>query len=120
MRTAIRKPPARTHFNKLTPAEAERLALLLEELGEAQQVIGKILRHGYESQNPYEPGNTNRMLLESELGDVKAAVDLVVHAGDVNENAVEASRQSKLQGVGRWTHRQPAALFRNTLAAIQA
>lgn len=32
------------HFNGLTPAEAERLALLLEELGEAQQAIGKILR----------------------------------------------------------------------------
>ena len=36
-------------FNKLSAAEAERLALLLEELGEAQQAIGKILRHGYEN-----------------------------------------------------------------------
>lgn len=34
-------------FNDLSNAELERLALLLEELGEAQQVIGKILRHGY-------------------------------------------------------------------------
>jgi hypothetical protein len=38
------------NFNGLAPAETERLALLLEELGEAQQAIGKILRHGYESQ----------------------------------------------------------------------
>jgi hypothetical protein len=35
------------YFNSLTPAELERLSLLLEELGEAQQAIGKILRHGY-------------------------------------------------------------------------
>lgn len=44
------------HFNGLTPAEAERLALLSEELGEAQQAIGKILRHGYDSSNPVDPG----------------------------------------------------------------
>ena len=44
------------HFNQLTPAEAERLALLLEELGEAQQAIGKILRHGYASTHPANPG----------------------------------------------------------------
>lgn len=37
------------HFNQLSPAEAERLALLSEELGEAQQAIGKILRHGQPS-----------------------------------------------------------------------
>jgi hypothetical protein len=36
-------------FNQLTDAEAERLALLAEECGEVVQVIGKILRHGYES-----------------------------------------------------------------------
>lgn len=35
--------------NKLNDAQSERLALLLEELGEAQQAIGKILRHGYQS-----------------------------------------------------------------------
>lgn len=39
-------------FNALTPAEAERLFYLLEKLGEAQQAIGKILRHGYESYDP--------------------------------------------------------------------
>ncbi len=48
-------------FNGLTDAQAERLALLLEELGEAQQAIGKILRHGYESMSPFdETKTTNR------------------------------------------------------------
>jgi hypothetical protein len=63
------------HFNGLSPAEAERLALLLEELGEAQQVIGKILRHGYESHHPENPDDSNRALLEGELGDVMAAIE---------------------------------------------
>ncbi len=37
-------PRVMTHFNELTPAEAERLAYLAEECGEAIQIIGKILR----------------------------------------------------------------------------
>jgi len=40
------------HFNGLSPAEAERLALLAEECGEVVQAVCKVLRHGYESTNP--------------------------------------------------------------------
>ena len=61
------------HFNQLTPAEAERLAMLAEECGEVIQVVGKILRHGYESTHP-EGGPTNRQTLEHELGDIKACI----------------------------------------------
>ena len=35
-------------FNKLSDAETERLAILAEEMGEAQQAIGKIIRHARE------------------------------------------------------------------------
>ena len=54
------------HFNGLSPAEAERLACLMEEMSEASQVIGKILRHGYESKHP-NGGPTNRELLYKEM-----------------------------------------------------
>ena len=54
--------------NELTPAESERLALLSEEMGEAIQAIGKILRHGYESTGP-KTIVRNRTSLEKELGD---------------------------------------------------
>lgn len=57
------------HFNRLTPAEAERLALLAEECGEVIQAIGKVLRHGFESTHP-DGGPTNRESLERECGDV--------------------------------------------------
>ncbi len=63
-----------THFNQLTPAEAERLAMLAEECGEVIQVIGKILRHGYESYHPANPRLTNRDLLAKELRDVNAVL----------------------------------------------
>lgn len=38
--------------NNLTPAEAECLAILIEECAEVQQIACKILRHGYDSCNP--------------------------------------------------------------------
>lgn len=60
------------HFNKLSPAQAERLAMLAEECGEVIQVIGKILRHGYDSYHPADPTVTNRVLLGRELTDLYA------------------------------------------------
>lgn len=61
-----------THFNQLTPAEAERLAMLAEEAAEVIQIVGKILRHGYDSYHPNSPEITNRDLLGFELTDFYA------------------------------------------------
>lgn len=94
------------HFNGLTPAEAERLALLLEEMGEAQQIIGKILRHGFDSYHP-DSGALNRNLLEKELGDVLAAIDLLVEAKDIDPGCVDRHRQGKHIKVQRYLHHQP-------------
>lgn len=62
------------HFNKLTPAQAERLAMLAEECGEVIQIVGKILRHGYDSYHPVNPRVSNRDLLAKELRDVNAVL----------------------------------------------
>lgn len=92
------------HFNKLSPAEAERLALLLEELGEAQQAVGKILRHGYESG---WDGSNNRQDLTKELGDVEYAVALMRHARDLDgETAPWVS--DKAECCPRFLHHQPS------------
>lgn len=93
------------HFNKLTPAEAERLALLSEELGEAQQAIGKILRHGYESRHP-EGGPTNRESLERELGDVRCAESLLTEASDLNPANIQAEAFNKSAKVRQYLHHQ--------------
>jgi hypothetical protein len=72
-----------THFNQLTPAEAERLAMLAEECGEVIQVIGKILRHGYDSYHPDQQGTkpdlrfTNRKALGAELCDLFSVADII-------------------------------------------
>lgn len=95
------------HFNQLTPAEAERLAVLLEELGEAQQMVGKILRHGYESVNPFFPeDDTNRARLENELGDVLVAIDFLLDYGDIEQWRLDDRKRVKHHKIWEWLHHQ--------------
>lgn len=91
------------HFNELTPAEAERLAILLEELGEAQQAIGKILRHGYESGIMYI-GTTNRIKLECELGDVYSAVISLCDNCDLRKDVIHDAAQNKMNKIQKYLH----------------
>lgn len=93
--------------NGLSDAETERLALLSEELGEAVQMIGKILRHGYESVNPdVEDPDTNRELLERELGDVSYAAELMVQNSDIRKERIFQRVEVKARKVKRYLHHQ--------------
>ena len=86
-----------SNYNGLSDAETERLAILVEELGEALQAAGKILRHGYESEytrtHQLPP---NRDKLELELGCVRAAIIRMCMAGDLNKEAVHFHAAQKL------------------------
>lgn len=93
------------HFNGLTPAQAERLAMLAEECGEVIQVIGKILRHGYENFHPLKPGVPNSELLRRELDDVGAVVSMMIDSGELLQQEFEellGARARKL----RYAHHQ--------------
>lgn len=96
------------HFNNLTPAEAERLALLSEECGEVVQIVGKILRHGWDSYHPDRPaGLTNRGMLQKEMGDVRAAMIILCEAGDTIKEQVHEYADEKLKKIGKYLHHQP-------------
>lgn len=90
--------------NGLTDAEIEMLALLSEELGEVQQAIGKILRHGYESCHPDFPETTNRMDLEEELGHVAMAIKLMVERGDIDNDNITNESYKKMHFVQKYLH----------------
>lgn len=95
------------HFNQLNEAEAERLALLAEECAEVIQVVGKILRHGYESEHPDEKdGRDNRALLEVEAGHVQAALQLMFEATDLDKKQVVIASKNKLTRVTGYLHHQ--------------
>lgn len=97
------------NFNELTDAQTERLALLAEECGEVVYVVGKILRHGYESQNPLDPkAITNVRMLEKELGDLRNAIQMMVNAGDLFERDIETAQRKKAETIHEWLHHQEA------------
>lgn len=99
------------HFAGLTPGEHERLALLMEELAEAIQAIGKIMRHGYSSFDPTKDvrDTDNRTDLEKELGDVMFSIELLSAAGDVDESTIDTFTTMKAQNVWQWLHHQSTA-----------
>jgi NTP pyrophosphatase (non-canonical NTP hydrolase) len=95
------------NFNELSPAEAERLALLAEECGEVVQIIGKVLRHGYDSRHPSAmDGPDNRAMLIKELGDLRAAILLMVGEGDIDEIQMIVAAHEKRAKLWEWTHHQ--------------
>lgn len=92
-------------FNKLSQAELERLAILSEELGEVQQIIGKIIRHGWESYSPFdESKTTNRQLLEKELGDVHAIRNLMIRRGDIDFLEIKLHGKEKEKRIQPYLH----------------
>jgi len=75
------------HANNLSPAEAERLAMLAEECGEVVQAIGKILRHGWETawrdKNDDLQTSNNRADLLNEVTDLLTTVHIMNLAKDI-------------------------------------
>jgi len=91
-------------FNGLTPAQAERLAMLAEECGEVIQVIGKILRHGYDSSHPSDRTVTNRELLGRELTDLYAVASSLCR-DNVPEGSLHDQDQAWVKKL-RYAHHQ--------------
>ena len=91
------------HFNGLSPAAAESLALIAEECAEVSQVITKILRHGLFSHHP-ESGDSNFMTLQREVGDLMAALRIGEVQRIINWGQVIRSRDSKLVRVTQYLH----------------
>lgn len=96
------------HFNKLTPAEAERLAMLAEECAEVIYIIGKILRHGYDSYHPDTRAVTNRDLLAEELADVNAVLNAMGRA-ELRDYSLQDSIGNRWRKKLRYAHHQEDA-----------
>ena len=90
--------------NRIGEPEQERLGLLSEEMGEVQQIIGKILRHGLDSYYPAFQGRSNADYLEMEAGDVLAAIDLLVACGTLNRERLYTAKLEKLKKLRSWLH----------------
>lgn len=83
-------------YRATTDEQTEQLAVLAEEMGEALQIVGKVLRHGYQSSNPNDPDRvSNRKLLAREVGDVLHAVCMMIEGGHFLSKEELILRQSE-------------------------
>lgn len=95
------------HFNKLTPAEAERLAMLAEECGEVIHAIGKVLRHGYDDINPDRPQDgDNRERLHRELIDLAAVRLMMFIKRDIPKAQTTDDINAAYERKVRYSHHQ--------------
>jgi len=81
--------------SKLTNRQQERLILLVEEMGETTQIVGKTLCHGYASSHPDSPHICNRMHLEKEIGDIEIIIEMLVGHRDINRKQINAYKAEK-------------------------
>jgi NTP pyrophosphatase (non-canonical NTP hydrolase) len=100
--------PEKQFSNGLSPAQLERFAILSEELAEAQQVIGKIIRHGLFSRHPDENMNAldNQDMLEKELGDVYFAIDMLARNKDLDNIEILEWKALKAEKIKPYLHHQ--------------
>jgi hypothetical protein len=91
----------------VTEAEKERLAMLAEEAGEIIQMVGKILRHGYDNYHPNDPMKvTNRELLVRELQDLDGVTYGMIIHDDIDPQLVTAEPDTTWRKKLKWTYHQ--------------
>jgi hypothetical protein len=89
----------------LTNAEKERLYLLIEECSEVQKQACKILRFGYPDIHPHTKVD-NRTILEQEIGDLEAVMDLMYIKNDISMSNVSEAVQRKNEKLPKFTRFQ--------------
>jgi len=91
----------------MSEEELERLALLAEECAEVIVAVGKILRHGYQSYNPFHSElGSNKEQLEAEIADVWYAVNLMLGCGDVDIDEINHHLELAAKSKPKYLHYQ--------------
>ena len=97
----------------MDPSQLERLAILGEECGEVQQMVGKCIRFGIDTIKPSR-GTTNAHHLSVEIADVLLSIRIMELAGDIDMDIVEEALEAKIQRMsGRplFQHPQPSVYW---------
>lgn len=103
-------------MKNLTDAQIERIHCLQEEAAEIIQISSKILRHGFESSNPFdESETTNRRHLEKELGDLMYWVEQLSENSDINLMNVGISQEEKSDTAKKYTYYQKGSYHESKL-----
>ena len=83
------------------------ISKLLEESGEVQQVIGKLMGTG--GKLDHWDGSNLRVRLEEELGDLQAAIDFVMMMNpQLDKRVINTQAEKKLERFSNWHLRAQA------------
>lgn len=80
----------------------EALGILQEECAEVIVEISKCRRFGLDS-NHYKTGFTHTKMLENEIGDVLALVDILVEEGIITNESLVIAKQAKKDKLKLWS-----------------
>lgn len=82
------------------------ISKLIEEAGEVTQVCGKLI--GSRGNIHHWDGSNLKERLQEEMGDLWAAMQMVIKANDLDEDAMQERASSKLALFWKWHNEQPA------------
>lgn len=85
----------------ITPTQ-EALDILQEECAEVIVEVSKCRRFGIDSVH-YRTGELHRVMLEQEIGDVLALVDILVDQGLLDQDALDCAKESKRLKLMQWS-----------------
>lgn len=91
--------------NQLNLDQIERIALLMEEMGELQQSLGKVLRHGYHSCDPTNPEHLgNSADVAREAAQVRWCIDFMLDNNDFPFSIYQEEKTKRTKTVGEYLH----------------
>ena len=80
----------------------EALGILQEECAEVIQEVSKIRRFGLDTLH-YKSGIKHSTMLEMEVGDVLALVDILVEQGILDRDGLEVATENKKLKLQQWS-----------------
>ena len=89
---------------KANPANyKEAMDILQEECGEVIVEVSKCRRFGLQNTH-YKTGQVHAEMLENEIGDVLAMVDILVEQGIISRDRLDIAKQNKKEKLTKWSN----------------
>jgi NTP pyrophosphatase (non-canonical NTP hydrolase) len=81
----------------------ETLDILQEECAEVIVEVSKCRRFGLASKH-YKTGLEHSIMLENEIGDVLAMVDILLEQGVISQSNLDIAKQNKKEKLKKWSN----------------
>jgi len=80
----------------------ETLDILQEECAEVIVEVSKCRRFGFDTMH-YKTGVEHSIMLEMEIGDVLAMIDILIEQGVLDQDGLDIAKENKKQKLKQWS-----------------